>query len=156
MWGATSEEAADALMVIFISIHAPRVGCDFHAILTNTNYIDFNPRTPCGVRRRRGKIKSFAKKFQSTHPVWGATSRCSTAARRAFKFQSTHPVWGATRKDWRTVKPDDHFNPRTPCGVRLYGMMAQDPVKQFQSTHPVWGATRKNRCAVKPLSLIHI
>ena len=35
-----------------ISIHAPRAGCDPCAAPTGAVLPDFNPRTPCGVRRR--------------------------------------------------------------------------------------------------------
>ena len=34
------------------------------------------------------------------------------------KFQSTHPVWGATFLDLHHCVVDSHFNPRTPYGVR--------------------------------------
>ena len=80
--------------------------------------IDFNPRTPFGVRQRRyfgdcAKLhisihaprvgcddEAPAKdapsdKFQSTHPVWGATTAVSVFS-AINGFQSTHPVWGAT------------------------------------------------------------
>ena len=61
--------------LISISIHAPRVGCDF----------------------RWTKVNAFPKSFQSTHPVWGATGAGSQAFKPYTVFQSTHPVWGATR-----------------------------------------------------------
>ena len=35
-------------------------------------------------------------------------------------FQSTHPVWGATTGPPGTGAAPRHFNPRTPCGVRLF------------------------------------
>ena len=57
-----------------ISIHAPRVGRD-----TTTGH---PPKT--------------AAQFQSTRPVWGATSARPTPASRRAEFQSTRPVWGAT------------------------------------------------------------
>ena len=34
-----------------------------------------------------------------------------------------------------------YFNPRTPCGVRLYNLLGFVLTGTFQSTHPVWGAT---------------
>ena len=34
---------------------------------------DFNPRTPCGVRRRQIFFSILTKVFQSTHPMRGAT-----------------------------------------------------------------------------------
>ena len=55
--------------------------------------------------------------FQSTHPVWGATN---TAKRiwSLLTFQSTHPVWGATLVLCHRRRRCPNFNPRTPCGVR--------------------------------------
>ena len=95
MWGATVGSFVDACFS-GISIHAPRVGSD--------------PGRPA--------ISQPAAVFQSTLPVWGATSRyeyldmieaisihaprvgSDTEALRmdqlAVLFQSTLPVWGAT------------------------------------------------------------
>ena len=81
--------------------------------------------------------------FQSTHPLRGAT--CTKRSNFLYRsFQSTHPLRGATIFVLPTIQPfelisihaplagcdsscllrrvpeDDHFNPRTPCGVRLY------------------------------------
>ena len=81
-----------------ISIHAPRVGCDW-AMVSSPWYLalNFNPRTPCGVRHT-GLLtpNTIGVVFQSTHPVWGATTRSRPSTVRRGKFQSTHPVWGAT------------------------------------------------------------
>ena len=103
--------------------------------------VDFNPRTPCGVRLPgfllvddTGLISIHAPRagcdgdgrraavlqagFQSTHPVRGATLAASELPPSSVVFQSTHPVRGAT-KVTDTIR-------RT---IR------------FQSTHPVRGAT---------------
>ena len=59
------------------------------------------------------------------------------------KFQSTHPVRGATcLRNPRQYRRTD-FNPRTPCGVRHQGAPEQEILKKFQSTHPVRGATHQ-------------
>ena len=81
---------------IDISIHAPRVGCDNEKPKTVTRRKDFNPRTPCGVRRSSKSLWLAIVEFQSTHPVWGATAHSPPV-------QLAYP----------------NFNPRTPCGVRL-------------------------------------
>ena len=133
MWGATQvahrlEEQRS------ISIHAPRVGCDIRP----------SPRA-------------------------GPTG----------KFQSTHPVWGATLQHGLTHGRQRDFNPRTPCGVRLPVPGAPQTYERisihaprvgcdrkrpgdhrrssgFQSTHPVWGATQRHslrrtgRCDFNP------
>ena len=162
VWGATTR-AKYLRPVHQISIHAPRVGCDCPWGCALGNASNFNPRTPCGVRLKTSSSSAERLRFQSTHPVWGATSfphRLETPR----IFQSTHPVWGATPQRHQTSGTPSYFNPRTPCGVRLgatQGMVAignfnprtpcgvrpflpllhLDFIK-FQSTHPVWGATR--------------
>ena len=78
-----------------ISIHAPRVGCDQANQVTFRELVDFNPRTPCGVRHVTVYDGFVRVKFQSTHPVWGAT-RIRRESVGRLQFQSTHPVWGAT------------------------------------------------------------
>ena len=78
-----------------ISIHAPLAGCDAGYHARNWQKHDFNPRTPCGVRRDFAHIRQQTSRFQSTHPLRGATGH-----RRWFpmppRFQSTHPLRGAT------------------------------------------------------------
>ena len=39
------------------------------------------------------------------------------------KFQSTHPVRGATARSQQMPNNPMHFNPRTPCGVRLHAKL---------------------------------
>ena len=57
------------------------------------------------------------------------------------KFQSTHPVWGATRTTSSSPPIRCNFNPRTPYGVRPDSSQLHAGAGAFQSTHPVWGAT---------------
>ena len=118
VWGAT------ALVVsmsgrVRISIHTPRVGRDRARAIDLYKRQDFNPRAPCGARRSpvsvqraRSAISIHAPRvgrdrmpsmfsvmfgqFQSTRPVWGATTE-PDRGRVAGRFQSTRPVWGATR-----------------------------------------------------------
>ena len=81
---------------------------------------NFNPRTPCGVRRGRHDVMTRMLEFQSTHPLRGATREISLL---------------------RAVLA--HFNPRTPCGVRLCPIWTQERSAIFQSTHPLRGATSR-------------
>ena len=124
--------------------------------------------------------------FQSTHPMRGATYQQKGVVQERLRFQSTHPMRGAT---YTTAENEsaciisihaplagcdppsrlclgdaDHFNPRTPCGVRLdlgregaimpeisiHAPLAGCDVPTitgdhnghiFQSTHPLRGAT---------------
>ncbi len=149
-----------------ISIHAPRVGSDFAPGFLRRTGRHFNPRSPCGERRRLLPGLAPAMAFQSTLPVWGATafdhSRCAAAA------ISIHaPRVGSDQPGSRAKLLRRYFNPRSPCGERqvfavavpftVYfnprspcGERRADGAKasvgfQFQSTLPVWGATNDNR-----------
>ena len=138
-----------------ISIHAPRAGCDVKSLASCAYSFYFNPRTPCGVRRRVYSSISQRKIFQSTHPVRGATSGVATSGLRRTQFQSTHPVRGATSLFLGLVPGVFDFNPRTPCGVRL-GVNGKTVVStKFQSTHPVRGATcdQTNFTLFTPISI---
>ena len=57
------------------------------------------------------------------------------------RFQSTHPLRGATLRGKLRDHPVGDFNPRTPCGVRLFDLKREGYAIKFQSTHPLRGAT---------------
>ena len=118
VWGATSDGADDCRRYAsfnsrtpcgvrhltcnrqvtpqYVSIHAPRVGCDSICRIIKQFRNGFNSRTPCGVRPKMHNDIIERRMFQFTHPVWGATTD------------------GAD--DCRCYAC---FNSRTPCGVRL-------------------------------------
>ena len=123
VWGATCLNKC-ATPRREVSIHAPRVGSDPVAQAVCGRRFGFNPRPPCGERRRNTGSGSRSSVFQSTPPVWGATCKAPGWWRGRRLFQSTPPVWGATNV------------PRGAADSTL-----------FQSTPPVWGATCPN-CAV--------
>ena len=101
-----------------ISIHAPRAGCDLSFDTVPSSSSDFNPRTPCGVRRTHPARGSCGCYFNPRTPCGVRLEHCfahciggviSIHAPRAgcdgsatvlislrFLFQSTHPVRGAT------------------------------------------------------------
>ena len=87
----------------FISIHAPREGCDSRCP---------QPELP-------------KTQFQSTHPARGAT-RISTHCCVTCTFQSTHPARGATRCSRGCLDTRSNFNPRTQRGVRPLFVSAFD------------------------------
>ena len=149
---------------IFQSTH-PVWGATVHDELVALGFINFNPRTPCGVRRDSGADGKFTVKISIHAPRVGCDTLFCLGVGLLPVFQSTHPVWGATETMvgtfWTMVdfnprtpcgvrlwaEPLDlpgilNFNPRTPCGVRLVPDAKSQPDIQFQSTHPVWGATR--------------
>ena len=83
----------------------------------NIPYMDFNPRTPCGVRQIRESVFDYFGIFQSTHPVWGATLERDQP--NTSPWISIHaPRVGCDVDCAPSVLRDGDFNPRTPCGVR--------------------------------------
>ena len=78
-----------------ISIHAPRVGSDCSDFRLVCWYQHFNPRSPCGERLPESVNNLCITIFQSTLPVWGATTMTISGSKTT-QFQSTLPVWGAT------------------------------------------------------------
>ena len=100
-----------------ISIHAPRVGCDkLRGLSYNKCHISIHaPRVGCD----QGGAVMLDKQLISIHA----------------------PRVGCDVKYRVVFSPSGHFNPRTPCGVRLHTLQSSIPSSRFQSTHPVWGAT---------------
>ena len=88
-----------------ISIHAPRAGCDVGSgnIWLATNTISIHaPRAGCDASQIWG-LSPRLRRFQSTHPVRGATCMLYNSHGRA-QFQSTHPVRGATSGSLRSSR----------------------------------------------------
>ncbi|EHG23341.1 hypothetical protein HMPREF9432_01921 [Selenomonas noxia F0398] len=102
-----------------VSIHAPRVGRDARILIA--------------------EVRRFL--FQSTRPVWGATTPLFKFPQTDTEFQSTRPVWGATGTSSSESPDQQGFNPRAPCGARPKSGKGFASMLGFQSTRPVWGAT---------------
>ena len=145
-----------------ISIHAPLAGCDAPAQDIEISCINFNPRTPCGVRQQEVANALATGVFQSTHPLRGATkipgsanlcnlisihaplAGCDFVAvggRPKRKISIHAPLAGCDLTCGNIYRPLVHFNPRTPCGVRPVHRSQQRCCRRFQSTHPLRGAT---------------
>ena len=162
VWGATITEKGKARFTD-ISIHAPRVGCDARHTAIASTITDFNPRTPCGVRRQTSDTRYTKGRYFNPRTPCGVRHAESYGIAIFGPFQSTHPVWGATHifshfynlhnisihapRVGCDASPQGqkgsykYFNPRTPCGVRLVVALFTPLPLKFQSTHPVWGAT---------------
>ena len=116
------------------------MGCDLGLMKYKRSTKNFNPRTPYGVRHII-VVKDFrAWLFQSTHPVWGATTKI-TFRRDTIRISIHAPRMGCDIKSLCLGRIPIHFNPRTPYGVRLGKRWRAIQREIFQSTHPVWGAT---------------
>ena len=124
-----------------ISIHAPLAGCDADAAKTTSQRKDFNPRTPCGVRHDTHD-DGDADDFISIHaPLAGCDEKCGAWVSRSCRISIHAPLAGCDRLQRQAPTRQMHFNPRTPCGVRLMLELAFGEREKFQSTHPLRGAT---------------
>ena len=146
-----------------ISIHAPRAGSDQKGLPEQLRRRNFNPRSPCGERRTNANNQVSAWSI-SIHAPRAGSDAYSTDGRYKVKisihapragsdgiaiersetkkeFQSTLPVRGATYTGLCCKARERDFNPRSPCGERLGGVLALFADAVFQSTLPVRGAT---------------
>ena len=109
----------------------------------NGNY-DFNPRSPRGLRLITLRYTLIKNRFQSTQP-----KRAATMFRRALTypyklFQSTQPKRAATPNACNAAGTvDEHFNPRSPRGLRQGSGQMKQSNYIFQSTQPKRAATRR-------------
>ena len=143
--GATVKPGYAQVNLEQISIHAPRAGSDRSAAGFVLVPVAFQSTLPVrGATRRRCKAAE-KQLFQSTLPVRGATianTKCNNSphisihAPRAgsdlkgsampvspASFQSTLPVRGATIAKGEEEIAKLNFNPRSPCGERLYSAL---------------------------------
>ena len=124
-----------------VSIHALLAECDSTRERMPEPFSCFNPRTPCGVRPSTGVAPPDNKRFQSTHSLRSATKR---EAEEAVKVTvSIHALLAecdqGQEEFFSSMLVSIHallaecdllcppllfnprsFNPRTPCGVRLF------------------------------------
>ena len=111
------------------------------------NFVDFNPRTPYGMRLETPFFVLFSLKFQSTHPLRDATLADSIV--NVFSAISIHapltgcdqwetlfyivtekisihaPLTGCDTRHSRYYWLHNNFNPRTPYGMRRTRVLAR-------------------------------
>ena len=103
---------------------------------------NFNPRTPCGVRRRTDNpCCNPSRNFNPRTPCGVRLLYVCDLSKTDRYFNPRTPcgvrpmiVSEKTLMCW-------NFNPRTPCGVRLKSQIEGMNMFSFQSTHPMRGAT---------------
>ena len=119
-----------------ISIHAPLAGCDRCWRRSRRRSSHFNPRTPCGVRRNRHTGGLTWTRFQSTHPLRGATDH-RVLFRHAVPISIHAPLAGCDPDLRASHSHKAHFNPRTPCGVRpLFLTVSNSTLLHFNPRTP--------------------
>ena len=116
VWGATMTRE-EAIKWLEISIHAPRVGSDYDAGRSDQVVGNFNPRSPCGERRADSQRSKNSENFNPRSPCGERPGPCGPGTSTK-SFQSTLPVWGATSCASLPMANAFYFNPRSPCGER--------------------------------------
>ena len=117
---------------VSISIHAPRVGSDWRLWLHHPPRQYFNPRSPCGERRAGRTPQGEDHLYFNPRSPCGERPSLPSLTWVVSLFQSTLPVWGATSKICRKAYPfAENFNPRSPCGER------QAEFRIFRNTVPI-------------------
>ena len=85
------------LWALLISIHAPRVGSDLLFLYQSLTTLHFNPRSPCGERhRRKCYTGTMVCHFNPRSPCGERHCYFLLNTLEPELFQSTLPVWGAT------------------------------------------------------------
>ena len=122
----------------------PRTPCGVRHVIhhVRAGNLHFNPRTPCGVRQCRKDHPDGEKGFQSTHPLRGATV-IHTKQQVKCQFQSTHPLRGAT-KFCIIIILINIFQSTHPLRGATKFCIIIILINIFQSTHPLRGATSNN------------
>ena len=125
-----------------ISIHASRMGCDGKAGRRYTVSMYFNPRIPYGMRLVCGVRYSMPVIFQSTHPVWDATTR-NPSSNQSQNISIHASRMGCDRLCHESLPGLQISIHASRMGCDTCALPLTASCKRFQSTHPVWDATRR-------------
>ena len=110
-------EGGRAILTTGISIHAPREGCDVILLSVETEEANFNPRTPRGVRRIVWQHWRELMGISIHAPREGCDSLSYLVFWRM--IISIHaPREGCDPRRYDPQGERQNFNPRTPRGVR--------------------------------------
>ena len=118
--GATRDIRTLTKESFYISIHAPREGCDTMArAIDGELLISIHaPREGCDVQPY---LRPYCIPISIHAPREGCDEHLTEADFVLEAFQSTHPARGATLLRPAKGGQPGHFNPRTPRGVRPSG-----------------------------------
>ena len=115
MRGATLVDARDDVLAL-ISTRAPLAGSDTPSSTASRSRFDFNPRSPCGERRRPPWFRRPTVCYFNPRSPCGERRLLGGLVLLDYVFQSALPLRGATSDGSRNTAPHRDFNPRSPCG----------------------------------------
>ena len=136
---------------------------------------NFNPRTPCGVRRPASCTTRCCTDISIHAPLAGCDGLTDWGLSNATGFQSTHPLRGATQPSQGYLVTNTisihaplagcdcsivitaidirNFNPRTPCGVRPIVVQMSPTYCNFNPRTPCGVRHRKFELVLYPDSI---
>ena len=137
--GATMPVCFAMSLTSLISTHAPPAGSDRARRYVAHGLRNFNPRSPCGERRRRRSGDRRGGRFQPTLPLRGATALIQQGD--VIIVISTHaPPAGSDRISQTSPCASTDFNPRSPCGERPVGRPHPESDKLISTHAPPAGS----------------
>ena len=170
--GATRRSRQRSSPSAFQSTH-PLRGATLRPSVSSLSGLNFNPRTPCGVRLRRWPPCGWSRYFNprtpcgvrlalaldgreilhiSIHAPLAGCDKEITAEILAIGISIHAPLAGCDCSSLSASSTQPNFNPRTPCGVRPVASTPSCAPSVFQSTHPLRGATAEtmltNGCVI--------
>ena len=119
MWGATVFLGRVFAAIFIFQSTLPMWGATWTRFRRACGRRHFNPRSPCGERQARHCHYRSQNHFNPRSPC-GERRLTAASALKSILFQSTLPMWGATTCWTSTASSALHFNPRSPCGERLH------------------------------------
>ena len=137
VWGATLS-GLSFLVILFARFQStlPVWGATRFRHTAQGLLINFNPRSPCGERRRHPAVCKKAMLISIHAPRVGSDTLPLISSRMLYTFQSTLPVWGATLAARPGSTRTSYFNPRSPCGERLRKKSGYATTSNFNPRSP--------------------
>ena len=115
--GATPHTIYNITTDRFQSTH-PLRGATCNSAAFVAEYINFNPRTPCGVRPPRPLTRNAPCAYFNPRTPCGVRRRDHGGWRCGESISIHAPLAGCDYTARSFTTANTHFNPRTPCGVR--------------------------------------
>ena len=103
---------------LYISIHAPLAGRDAIQYIEIFLVTYFNPRAPCGARRRVLFVSLEMSNFNPRAPCGARPTQCDFIG-GLYHISIHAPLAGRDRRSPGHATMINDFNPRAPCGARL-------------------------------------
>ena len=100
----------------------------------------FDPRAPCGARRRSSATRRPAQYFNPRAPC-GARPIFLPFSTTSCRISTHAPLAGRDENSVIASRRRGDFNPRAPCGARRIGPVQGQLDPKFQPTRPLRGAT---------------